>query len=309
MKLVFLDTKTIGEDIDLSAYDALGEVVKYGSSTLEEIPERVKDADVLIVNKIAINEQTIGTAKNLKLVCVTATGTNNLDKEYLKKRGIAWRNVAGYSTESVTQHTFALLFYLLEKIRYYDDYVKDEKYINDTVFTHFAEHFNEVNGKTWGIIGLGTIGRRVADIAKAFGARVIYYSASGSPAQEGYEQVDFETLLTTSDIVSVHAPLNEYTKDLMDREAFAKMKKTAIFLNLGRGPIVVEQDLYEALETGEIAAAGLDVLCEEPMSETNPLAKIKDSKKLIITPHIAWASVEARNRLMQIIAGQIREFL
>ena len=309
MKLVFLDTKTIGEDIDLSAYDALGEVVKYGFSTLEEIPERVKDADVLIVNKIAINEQTIGTAKNLKLVCVTATGTNNLDKEYLKKRGIAWRNVAGYSTESVTQHTFALLFYLLEKIRYYDDYVKDEKYINDTVFTHFAEHFNEVNGKTWGIIGLGTIGRRVADIAKAFGARVIYYSASGSPAQEGYEQVDFETLLTTSDIVSVHAPLNEYTKDLMDREAFAKMKKTAIFLNLGRGPIVVEQDLYEALETGEIAAAGLDVLCEEPMSETNPLAKIKDSKKLIITPHIAWASEEARNRLMQIIVEQIREFL
>lgn len=309
MKLVFLDTKTIGEDIDLSAYDALGEVVKYGFSTLEEIPERVKDADVLIVNKIAINEQTIGTAKNLKLVCVTATGTNNLDKEYLKKRGIAWRNVAGYSTESVTQHTFALLFYLLEKIRYYDDYVKNEKYINDTVFTHFAEHFNEVNGKTWGIIGLGTIGRRVADIAKAFGARVIYYSASGSPAQEGYEQVDFETLLATSDIVSVHAPLNEYTKDLMDREAFAKMKKTAIFLNLGRGPIVVEQDLYEVLETGEIAAAGLDVLCEEPMSETNPLAKIKDSKKLIITPHIAWASVEARNRLMQIIAGQIREFL
>ena len=309
MKLVFLDTKTIGEDIDLSAYDALGEVVKYGFSTLEEIPERVKDADVLIVNKIAINEQTIGTAKNLKLVCVTATGTNNLDKEYLKKRGIAWRNVAGYSTESVTQHTFALLFYLLEKIRYYDDYVKDEKYINDTVFTHFAEHFNEVNGKTWGIIGLGTIGRRVADIAKAFGARVIYYSASGSPAQEGYEQVDFETLLTTSDVVSVHAPLNEYTKDLMDREAFAKMKKTAIFLNLGRGPIVVEQDLYEALETGEIAAAGLDVLCEEPMSETNPLAKIKDSKKLIITPHIAWASVEARNRLMQIIVEQIREFL
>ena len=309
MKLVFLDTKTIGEDIDLSAYDALGEVVKYGFSTLEEIPERVKDADVLIVNKIAINEQTIGTAKNLKLVCVTATGTNNLDKEYLKKRGIAWRNVAGYSTESVTQHTFALLFYLLEKIRYYDDYVKDEKYINDTVFTHFAEHFNEVNGKTWGIIGLGTIGRRVADIAKAFGARVIYYSASGSPAQEGYEQVDFETLLSESDIVSVHAPLNEYTKNLMDKKAFAKMKKTAIFLNLGRGPIVVEQDLYEALETGEIAAAGLDVLCEEPMSETNPLAKIKDSKKLIITPHIAWASVEARNRLMQIIAGQIREFL
>ena len=308
MKLVFLDAKTIGEDIDLSSYDALGEVVKYGFSAPEEIPERVKDADVLIINKIEINEQTIGTAQNLKLVCVSATGTNNLDKEYLAKRGIAWRNVAGYSTESVTQHTFALLFYLLEKMRYYDDYVKDEKYVNDTVFTHFAEHFNEINGKTWGIIGLGAIGRRVADIAKAFGAHVIYYSASGSAPQEGYEQVDFETLLSESDIVSVHAPLNEYTKDLMDKKAFAKMKKTAIFLNLGRGPIVVEQDLCDALEAGDIAAAGLDVLCKEPMSGTNPLVKIKDSKKLIITPHIAWASVEARNRLMQIIAGQIKDF-
>ena len=187
-------------------------------------------------------------------------------------------------------------------------YIKDEKYINDTVFTHFAEHFNEISGKTWGIIGLGTIGRRVADIAKAFGAYVIYYSASGRSAQEGYEQVDFDTLLSKSDIVSVHAPFNEYTKDLMDREAFAKMKKTCIFLNLGRGPIVVEQDLYEALENDEIAAAGLDVLCQEPMSETNPLRKIKDSKKLLITPHVAWASVEARTKLMGIILGQIKEY-
>lgn len=308
MKIVFLDAKTLGEDVDLSAYDALGEVVKYGFTSPEEVPERVKDADVLIVNKVEINEQSIGTAENLKLVCVTATGINILDKEYLEKRGIAWRNVAGYSTESVTQHTFALLFYLLEKIRYYDEYVKEEKYVNDTIFTHFGEHFNELNGKTWGIIGLGAIGRRVADIAKAFGAHVIYYSASGSAPQEGYEQVDFDTLLTASDIVSVHAPLNEYTKDLMDKEAFAKMKKTAIFLNLGRGPIVVEQDLCDALESGTIAAAGLDVLCKEPMSASNPLIKIKDSKKLIITPHIAWASVEARNRLMQIIVGQIKDF-
>ena len=308
MKIVFLDAKTLGEDIDLSAYDALGEVVKYGFTSPEEVAERVKDADVLIVNKVEINERSIGNAENLKLVCVTATGTNILDKDYLEKRGIAWRNVAGYSTESVTQHTFALLFYLLEKIRYYDEYVKDEKYVNDTIFTHFGEHFNELNGKTWGIIGLGAIGRRVADIAKAFGAHVIYYSASGSAPQEGYEQVDFDTLLTTSDIVSVHAPLNEYTKDLMDKEVFAKMKKTAIFLNLGRGPIVVEQDLCDALESGTIAAAGLDVLCKEPMSASNPLLKIKDSKKLIITPHIAWASVEARNRLMQIIVGQIKDF-
>ena len=268
----------------------------------------MKDADVIILNKVQINEQTIGTAKNLKLVCVTATGTNNLDKEYLEKRGIAWRNVAGYSTETVTQHTFAMLFYLLEKMRYYDDYVKEEHYVNDVQFTHFAEHFTEIYGKTWGIIGLGNIGRRVTEIARAFGAHVIYYSASGSPAQEGYEQVDLDTLLSTSDIVSVHAPLNEYTEGLMNRETFAKMKKNAIFLNLGRGPIVVEQDLYGALETGEIAAAGLDVLTKEPMSVDNPLRKIKDSGKLLITPHIAWASVEARTKLMDIIFGQVKEF-
>lgn len=165
MKIVFLDAKTIGDDIDLSGFDSLGEVTKYNFTTPEEAPERVKDADVLIINKVPINENTVGTAKNLKLVCVTATGTNNLDKDYLDSHKIAWRNVAGYSTETVTQHTFAMLFYLLEKLRYYDDYVKDGNYINDTSFTHFAEHFSEINGKTWGIIGLGAIGRRVAQIA------------------------------------------------------------------------------------------------------------------------------------------------
>ena len=282
MKIVFLDVKTIGEDIDLSGFDRFGEVVKYDFSTSEEVPERVQDADVIILNKVQVNEQTIGKAENLKLVCVTATGTNNLDKEYLEKRGVAWRNVAGYSTETVAQHTFAMLLYLLEKIRYYDDYVKEERYINDTIFTHFAEHFTEISGKTWGIIGRS--------------------------AQEGYEQVDLDTLLAKSDIISIHAPLNEHTEGLMDKAAFAKMKKTCIFLNLGRGPIVIEQDLYEALENDEIAAAGLDVLCQEPMSETNPLRKIKDSKKLLITPHVAWASVEARTKLMGIILGQIKEY-
>lgn len=308
MKIVFLDQKTIGDDIDLSGFDALGEVTKYNFTTPEEAPERVKDADVLIINKVPINEQTIGTAKNLKLVCVTATGTNNLDKDYLDSHQIAWRNVAGYSTETVTQHTFAMLFYLLEKLRYYDDYIKNGDYINDTSFTHFAEHFSEINGKTWGIIGLGAIGRRVAQIAQVFGANVIYYSASGSPAQDGYTQVDFDTLLTTSDIISVHAPLNEYTENLIDKQAFEKMKNSCIFLNLGRGPIVVEQDLYQALVDDQIAAAGLDVLCQEPMSETNPLIRVQDSSRLLITPHIAWASVEARTRLMQIILNQVKEY-
>ena len=308
MKIVFLDAKTIGEDIDLSGYDALGEVVKYGFSSSEEALERTKDADVIVLNKVRIDENSIGKAKNLKLVCVTATGTNNLDKEYLDKRGIAWRNVAGDSTETVAQHTFALLFYLLEKLSYYDEYVKSEKYVGDVSFTHFAHVFHELSGKTWGIIGLGNIGRRVADIAKMFGCHVIYYSTSGKNNQPGYERVTFQELLEKSDIVSVHAPLTKETEALMNAEAFSKMKPTAIFLNLGRGPIVVEKDLAEALENKIIAAAGLDVLSEEPMSADNPLRRIKDSERLLITPHIAWASVEARTRLMEIILGQIREF-
>jgi glycerate dehydrogenase len=308
MKIVFLDARTIGEDIDLSGFDELGEVVKYPFSTPEEARERTRDADVLVLNKVEINERSIGEAKNLKLVCVTATGTNNLDKDYLAKKGIEWRNVAGYSTEAVAQHTFALLFYLLEKLRYYDDYVKTEKYVGDVSFTHFSNVFHEINGMTWGIIGLGNIGRRVADIAKAFGCRVIYYSTSGKNIQPGYERVGFNELLVQSDILSVHAPLDENTRGLMDRNAFAKMKKSAIFLNLGRGPIVVEQDLADTLNAGGIAAAGLDVLSVEPMQQDNPLRTIKDSDRLLITPHIAWASVEARTRLMEIILQQIREF-
>ena len=202
----------------------------------------------------------------------------------------------------------AMLFSLLEKLRYYDDYVKEGRYINDTVFTHFAEHFYELKGKTWGIIGLGNIGRRVTAIAEAFGAEVIYTSPSGSAPQEGYHQVDLDTLLEKSDIISVHAPLNQYTENLIDQNTLKKMKKTCIFLNLGRGPIVNEQDLADALMQGEIAAAGLDVLCQEPMSSGNPLMAIKDSRKLFITPHIGWASVESRTRLMDIIFHQIKEF-
>lgn len=308
MNIVFLDVKTIGDDIDFTGFDRLGTVIKYGFSTAEEARERTKDADVIVLNKVVVDEHSIGDASHLKLVCVTATGTNNLDKEYLKKHGIAWRNVAGYSTESVAQHTFAMLFYLLEKLRYYDEYVKTEKYIGDTTFTHFSNVFHELSGKTWGIVGLGAIGRRVGDIAALFGCRVIYYSTSGKNSQPGYERVDFEYLLQESDIISVHAPLDERTKGLMNYEKFLLMKSTAIFLNLGRGQIVVEQDLADALKRNVIAAAGLDVLAEEPMSISNPLRQIKDSERLLITPHIAWASVEARTRLMKTVEEQIQDF-
>lgn len=308
MKIVFLDAKSIGEDIDLSGYEELGEVVKYDFSTPQEASGRVIDADVIVLNKVPVTQETVGKAKKLKLVCVTATGTNNLDKEYLDSRGIAWRNVAGYSTESVAQHTFAMLFYLLEHLPYYDAYVKTEKYVEDRMFTHFDRKFSEIYGMTWGIIGMGAIGRRVAELAKLFGCQVVYYSTTGKNNQPAYRRVSFEDLLEQADIVSVHAPLTAETENLMDQAAFLRMKKSAIFLNLGRGPIVSEQALADALEAGEIRAAGLDVLCEEPMSRENPLRRIKDSDRLLITPHIAWASLEARTRLMEIILGQIKEF-
>lgn len=309
MKIVFLDAKTIGDDCDMEQFRQLGELEIYDFSTNENIPERVKDADVLVVNKMEMNEQTLSAAENLKLICVTATGTNNLDKKYLDSRNIQWRNVAGYSTENVAQHTFALLFFLLEKMHYYDNYVKSEKYIEDAMFTHFDNKFHELSGLTWGIIGMGAIGQRVAGLAKAFGCNVIYYSTTGKNNQPGYERVDFDDLLSQSDILSVHAPLTEETHLLMNKEAFAKMKSSAIFINVGRGPIVDEQALADALNNEVIAAAGLDVLTQEPMTMDNPLRQIKDSNRLVITPHIAWASVETRARLMRIVAGQIKEFI
>lgn len=309
MKIIFLDAKTIGDDIDLSSFKTLGEFVTYDYSTPGEAAVRTVDADIILTNKVPINEETIGNAKKLKFVCETATGTNNLDKEYLKSRRIGWKNAAGYSTNAVAQHTFALLFYLMEKLRYYDDYVKSGDYISCESFTHFSESFEEINGKTWGIVGLGSIGRKVADIASAFGANVIYYSASGRPGQPGYQQVDWETLLKESDIISVHAPLNTYTENLMNKDSFSKMKKSCIFLNLGRGPIVNEKDLAEALKNKEIAAAGLDVLCEEPIRSDNPLLEIKDSRCLFITPHMAWASREARTKLMDMSFESIKNYM
>lgn len=309
MNIVFLDRKSLGKDLDLERFEDFGSVTMYDFSTVEETRERVKDADIIITNKVPMNENSLKDADHLKLICVTATGINNLDLDYLDAHNIAWRNVAGYSTETVAQHTFALMFYLLEHLHYYDAYVKEERYVNDKIFTHFDLPFHELSGKTWGIIGLGAIGKRVADLASAFGAKVVYYSTSGKNHDLDYEEVDLDTLLATSDIVSVHAPLTENTTNLMDAAAFRKMKKSALFINVGRGAIVNEADLADALEQEEIAGAGLDVLCEEPMVEANPLRRIKDSNRLIITPHIAWASIEARTRLMDIIYHQVEEFL
>lgn len=306
---MILDAKTLGNDIDLSGFSQFGEVEIFQTTKPEETLERVKDKDIVITNKVIIDKNIIDNAPNLKLICVAATGVNNIDIKYAKQRGIQVRNVAGYSTESVVQHTFAMLFYLLENLRYYDDYVKSGEYAKSDIFTHLGKPFWEVRGKTWGIIGLGTIGRKVADVASSFGANIIYYSTSGVERKEKYPRVSLEELLKTSDIVSIHAPLNEKTKGLIGYEQIKLMKPTAYLLNLGRGGIVIEEDLAKALDESLIAGAGLDVLEKEPIAEDNPLLKIKNKEKLFITPHIAWTSIEARKTLINEIIENIKAFL
>jgi len=299
MKIVALERINIGSDVDVSKFHRLGEFVEYDITKAEKIKERGQGADIFIINKLPMEEATLEGLPSLKLICVTATGTDNVDIAYCKSRGIAVCNVKGYSTASVVQHTFAVLFYIFEKLNYYDHYVKSEKYTQCEIYTHFDKRYMELKDKTWGIIGLGNIGRGVALVAAAFGCRVIYYSTSGKNNSVEYEKVDFDTLLAESDIISIHAPLNDNTKNLMTFDALKKMKSTAYLINMGRGPIINEADLAKALKQNVIAGAGLDVLSAEPMKVDNPLLQIKDSDKLFITPHIAWAATEARNRLME----------
>jgi len=297
MKIVFLETDTLGRDVDLTPFRQLGEVIMYPCSDSELDSIRVQEAEVVIVNKVPMNASTLDNAKNLKLICITGTGTNIVDFPYTNNRGIVVANVKGYSTQSVIQHTFALFFYLYEKLSYYDQFVKSGEYIRSDIFSHFIVNFHELAGKTWGIIGLGDIGRGVAEVAKLFGCSIIYYSTSGKNSNPSYEQVELDTLLCKSDIISIHAPLNQATNNLIGEKELRKMKSEAILLNLGRGPIINEDALMRALKENWIAGAGLDVLTAEPMLPTNPLYEIKDSTKLIITPHIAWATVEARQRV------------
>lgn len=309
MKISILERDSLGIDVDMSEIDQLGEVTVYSATTVENAVEHIGDADIIIANKLPLNAETLKEAKNLKFVAQTATGTNNVDFAYTNSRGIKVANVPSYSTDSVAQHTFALLLYLVEKMRFFDDYVKNGTYSKSSCFSCLEMIYPEIAGKTWGIIGMGAIGQKVAQIATVFGCKVICYSASGRKYEMPYEQVDFDTLLAQSDILSVHAPLNEHTKDLMNYDAFCKMKESAYFINVGRGPIVVEEDLARALEENQIRAAGLDVLCVEPMPIDNPLLKFKDSSKIMITPHVAWATSEARQRCVDVVTENIRAFL
>ncbi|NPA51815.1 MAG: D-2-hydroxyacid dehydrogenase [Aquificae bacterium] len=309
MKIVFLDAKTIGNDINLEILGGFGDLVLYPNTKPAQLGERIYDADIIITNKVVIDKKAMDNAPNLKLICIAATGTNNVDVRYAREKGIAVTNVSGYSTESVVQHTFGMLFYLLEHLRYYDEYVKSGEYARSDIFTHLGRPFWEVYGKRWGIIGLGTIGRRVGQVAKGFGLDVVYYSTSGIEREEDFQSVSLEELLSTSDIVSIHAPLNENTKNLISYEQFKVMKSSAILLNLGRGGIVNEYDLARALDENLIAGVGLDVLEREPITSDNPLLKVKNPEKILITPHIAWTSIEARKRLINEIYKNIEAFL
>ena len=309
MKLVMVERDSVGLDVNVDGYKDFGEVTYYPHTTLEEGVEHIGDAEVVISNKLPLNETTLKDCPNVKLICNTATGFDNIDLDYCNKRGIRVTNVKDYSTAAVAQHTFALLFYVLEKLRGYDDYVKSGEYTKSGKFSYFGYEFTELEGRTWGIVGMGNIGRKVAKIAEAFGCRVIFYSSSGNSTCTEYERVDFDTLLKESDFLSLHCPLTDRTRDLMNKEAFSKMKKEAILINVARGPVVNQEALYEALSEGMIAGAGLDVLTKEPMTEDNPLAKIKDSHKLLITPHMAWGSVEARQRVVDGVYKNIEAYL
>lgn len=307
MKIVFLDADTLGAT-PTSEFASLGEFVSYPTSTREEALARVGNCDTLIINKIIVDAALMDAAPNLKLICVTATGVNNIDLVEAEKRGIAVRNVSGYSTDSVVQSTFAHLLSLLGDSPYFDDCVKSGRYSSMSIFCDISHPYTEIVGKTLGIIGLGTIGKRVAAIAGMFGMKVIYYSTSGTSHCKLYPSVSLDELLESSDVVSIHAPLNERTRSLIGQAQLAKMKKSALLLNLGRGGIVDEEALAFAVDNGVIAGAALDVFEKEPLPATSPLLHLRHPERFRFSPHTAWASREALARLVSKVADNIRNF-
>ncbi len=308
MKIVFLDSKTVGDDICLDAFKELGEFVVYRTTSKKQTIEHIGDAQVILSNKVVIDKEIMDSSPWLRLICITATGMNNVDLDYAKQKGIEVKNAAGYSTASVTQTTFTLALYLLTQTRFYDEFVKSGKWSKSGLFTNVERPFGEIKGKKWGIIGFGTIGKSVAKVADAFGAEVSYYSTSGANSDDSCARMELDEMLKSCDIISIHAPLNEKTNGLIKKEQLSLMKKGTILLNLGRGGIVDEGDLAYAIDNSGILA-GLDVTAVEPIEEENPLLHVEKKESLIITPHIAWASHEARVELMKIVANNIKEFL
>lgn len=308
MNIVFLDASTVGDVPNLESLNELGNITLYPVTKPGETEERIRDAEVVITNKVVIDRELMSGAPKLKLICVAATGMNNIDREAAQEFGIPVKNVAGYASNSVAQSTFAMILQLVQGISYYDRYIKSGEYSKSPIFTHLGQSFNEIAGKQFGIIGLGSIGRRVASIAEAFGASVVYYSTSGKNTDQPYPLMDLPELLQSSDFVSVHAPLNEQTENLIGYREMKQMKPSAILVNTGRGGIVNEQDLARALDDKLIAAAALDVFEKEPLPSGHPLLRIQNSDRLLMTPHMTWSSVEARTELIEGVKSNIEEF-
>lgn len=298
----------MGNTPNLKVFETLGEFTAYQVTSPPQTIERLKNADVAILCKVVIGKREMDQLPNLKLICVAATGTNNIDLDYAKSKGIEVKNVAAYSTNSVAQATFSMVLALLNNVQYFDSYVKSGDYAANDMFTHIGRTVTELNGKTYGVIGLGSIGKKVAEIAKSFGCNIIYYSTSGKNDNSEYQQVTLEQLLKTSDVVSIHCPLNDSTRNLITYERLSLMKPSAIIINMARGGIVDESALAKALDEDKIAGAGTDVYSIEPVTLDNPLLNIKNKEKIILSPHSAWTSVEARTLLIERIAENIREF-
>ena len=307
MNITLLDAQTLGEDLDLSSLEALGNLTTYATTSCDETLERIINSDIVITNKVLITADIMAQAPNLKLICIAATGMNNVDLEEAQTRGISVKNVAGYSTQSVVQHTFAMALYLLENMAYYNRVVKSAEWSNSGLFTDVSRPFGEIANKTWGIIGLGAIGREVAKVATAFGAKVVYYSTSGNNLDQKYTHYSLEKLLSECDIVSIHSPLNDQTLNLLNVTNLSLLQENAIVLNLGRGGIINEKDLAVAIDSRDIYA-GVDVISKEPIALENPLMLVKNKERLLITPHIAWSSIEARIKLLEGIVANITLF-
>ena len=304
MKIVFLDAGTMGTS-SLAPIERVGELTAWPNSTPEESIGRVSDCEVLIVNKIKVNDLLLEAAPKLRLVCEAGTGINNIDVDACARHGVIVRNVAGYSTDSVVQETIMHILNLLGNGAYFDNVVKSGAYSRSGLFTDYSRPFIEMTGKVLGVIGLGAIGSKVARIGSAFGMEVLYYSTSGTNHSEEYPSVSLEHLMRKSDVISVHAPYNERTAGLVGEKELRMMKPKAIIVNMGRGGIVVEEALAKVIDEGVIGGAGLDVYSTEPIPENHPLLHTRHPERLSMTPHIAWASIEARERLIQSIADNI----
>ena len=305
MKIVFLDASTMG-DTPIDPIAALGELTLWPTSTKEEALQRVNDCEVIIVNKVKVDRELIAAAPKLKLICVAATGVNNIDLQEAAGKGIPVRNVSGYSTDSVVQSTFMHMLSLLGNAPYFDDAVKSGRYSGMNIFTDVSKPFIEMKGKKLGIVGLGNIGSKVAAIAEAFGMEVSYYSTSGTSHSKEYPSLPLETIMSESDVISVHAPYNERTAGLIGDKELRMMKKDAFIINMGRGGIIEEAALAKVIDEDLIGGAALDVFEKEPLPADSPLLHTAHPEKLRLSPHTAWASVEARKRLMDGIAANIR---